>query len=96
MHGVKIADYQSIGKMLQIEDMLAKRLGFAINPKSHLNCHKLLINRFGLPAIFRERKGRDGDEIKRSRSPSFDKDALEDYLRQPGLGADVIEVLAAC
>ena len=93
VQGVNIAYLQSMHRMLQIEETLEKRLGYPCNPKSHKDCKELLINRFGLPPIYRQRKDREGGEIVRSRGPSFDKEVLEDYSRLPGLPSEVIEVL---
>jgi DNA polymerase I-like protein with 3'-5' exonuclease and polymerase domains len=73
VYGVKMALMRAYYRMGQYEEQIERLVGYKVNPKSHDDMQDLLINRFGLPAIYNEKKG------VRSKGPSFDKNVLKQY-----------------
>lgn len=85
--GVKLTLLRSLHRMMAYGDELERLLGYRINPKSHDDCEDLLINRFGLPAIYTEKKG------VRSKGPSFDKKVIQTYKRLPDAPLEILKLV---
>lgn len=84
VRGVKLALLRSWHRMMEYGKELELLVGYPVNPKSHDDCEDLLINRFGLPAIYTEKKG------VRSKGPSFDKKVLKTYKRLPDAPLEIL------
>jgi len=88
--GVKKAKLRSLWRQLTLRKELEERLGYEFNPSSQPDCEDLFINRYGLPAIYSEKKG------VRSKNPSFSKDVLKEYLMMEDAPVELIELVREC
>jgi len=75
-------NYISLYKLLKLEAEIEKLIGSSMRPNANTDCFDLLCNQYGLPVLAYTEKG----------EPSFDKDALRQYLMYPGAPKDVIEL----
>jgi DNA polymerase I-like protein with 3'-5' exonuclease and polymerase domains len=84
--GVIKAHFKSLYKMVQCKDALDKVIGHKFNPASTDDCYDLFINRYCLPPIYNPKA--------KSKKPSFDKWALEEYAKMPDAPHELIKLVA--
>ncbi len=89
VEGTKKALLRSYYRMMQYEEQLEVLVGYKVNPKSPVDMHDLLINRFGLPPIYTEKKG------VQSKGPSFDKNVLKQYKLIPWAPMEILRLIDA-
>lgn len=77
-------ELSSLVKMCRWEERLKEILGREINPTSANDCYDVLCNHYGLPILSRSED---------TGNPSFDKDALKQYLRHPSVKGPIAEVV---
>lgn len=82
-----VANAKATYNMLRIHSELEKKVGFNFRPHANADCEHLLCHHFGLPVLAYTT---DKDGIITD-SPSFNKEALKEYLRYPGAPVDIIE-----
>ena len=88
IEGVRLSELRSLHRMMVTQERLEKMLGYEIKPDSQPDCEDLFINRFGMPAIYKQYK--DG---RTSKGPSFAKDVLKEYLLLPGAPVEIIRLI---
>jgi DNA polymerase I len=76
-------EYGLTARLLQIEEILQQKLGYAMRPHTNEDCHEVLCNRYGLPVLGTTDTG----------APSFDKHVLAMYLSHPFAPKDIVELL---
>jgi DNA polymerase-1 len=79
---------RSLHRMMDYGKQLEHLVGYPVNPKSHEDCEDLLLNRFGLPPVYSEKKG------VRSKGPSFDKKVLQNYKRLPEAPLEILDLVS--
>ena len=85
--GVKAARLRSCYRMMKCAEELEARCGYLVNPNSQPDCEDLLINRYGMKAIYLEKKG------VRSKGPSFCKAVLKEYLLDPNCPRELVNLI---
>lgn len=85
--GTKRALLRAYYRMIEYEKELERLLGYKVNPRSPDDMQDLLINRFGLPPIYTEKKG------YRSKGPSFDKSVLKQYKLLPHAPMEILDLV---
>lgn len=80
---LQATEYRLLTEMLEIENELQRRVGFAIRPHVNEDCGELLVGHFGLPVLAYTDTG----------NPSFDKHALALYAMHPNAPRDIVELL---
>lgn len=74
-------EFTATNKMLQLEEELSQLVGFHFRPHTNEDCFDVLCNTYGLPVLSYNESG----------NPSFDKEALSQYMAHPLAPKPVVE-----
>jgi len=77
-------------RLLQIDEIIKKRVGRSVNWSSTDDLYDLLINQFGLPILAWTEEDEEGQPAGNA---SFDKHALAEYARHPHAPHDVVALI---
>ncbi|KKN77762.1 hypothetical protein LCGC14_0357360 [marine sediment metagenome] len=88
---LKIKEYQTLNRLLQIDVELTEIVGRSFNPVSPTDCFEVLCGTYGLPVL--SWTNEDDKTGTKPHNPSFDKAALVQYAHHPHAPKGVVPLI---